>query len=98
MFIFVQNAPIIWFSKRQNTVEAATSGSKFVALQICKELIVALRYKLCMFGVPIEGPANSCQEHEYPRIYVDEETQCNQLSCSTRGHSSWNFTHWKGRW
>jgi hypothetical protein len=58
MFIFVHNAPIIWISKRQNTVEAATFGSKFVALWICKELIVALRYKLRMFGVPIEGPAN----------------------------------------
>ena len=32
IFIFVQNAPIIWFSKRQNTVEAATFGSEFVAL------------------------------------------------------------------
>jgi hypothetical protein len=58
IFIFVQNAPIIWFSKRQNTVEAATFGSEFVALRICKELIVALRYKLRMFGVPIDGPAN----------------------------------------
>jgi hypothetical protein len=27
-------------------------------LRICKELIVALRYKLHMFGVPIDGPAN----------------------------------------
>ena len=43
IIIFVQNAPIIWFSKRQNTVEAATFGSEFVALRICKELIVALR-------------------------------------------------------
>jgi hypothetical protein len=58
IFLFVQNAPIIWFSKRQNTVEAATFGSEFVALRICKELIVALRYKLRMFGVPIDGPAN----------------------------------------
>jgi hypothetical protein len=58
IFLFVQNAPIIWFSKRQNTVEAATFGSEFVALRICKELIVALRYKLRMFGVPIEGPTN----------------------------------------
>ena len=58
IFIFVQNAPIIWFSKKQNTVEAATFGSEFVALRICKEMIVALRYKLRMFGVPIEGPAN----------------------------------------
>ena len=58
IFIFVQNAPIIWFSKKQNTVEAATFGSEFVALRICKEMIVALRYKLWMFGIPIEGPAN----------------------------------------
>ena len=58
ILIYVQNAPTIWFSKRQNTVEAATFGSEFVALQICKELIVALRYKLRMFGIPIDGPAN----------------------------------------
>jgi hypothetical protein len=58
IIIYVQNAPVIWFSKRQNTVEAATFGSEFVALRICKELIVALRYKLRMFGVPIDGPAN----------------------------------------
>ena len=54
--IFVQNAPIIWFSKRQNTVEAATFGSEFVVLHICKDLIVALRYKLLMFWVPLDGP------------------------------------------
>jgi hypothetical protein len=42
IFIFIQNAPIIWFSKKQNTVEAATFGSEFVALRICKEMIVAL--------------------------------------------------------
>jgi hypothetical protein len=64
IFIFIQNAPIIWFSKKQNTVEAATFGSEFVALRICKEMIVALRYKLRMFGVPIEGPANVfCDNH-----------------------------------
>ena len=42
IIIFLQNAPIIWFSKRQNTVEALTFGSEFGALHICKELIVAL--------------------------------------------------------
>jgi hypothetical protein len=64
MFIFVQIAPITWFLKRQNTVKAATFRSEFVALRICKELIIALRYKLRMFGVPIEGPANVfCDNH-----------------------------------
>lgn len=36
ILIYVQNAPIIWYSMRQNTVEAATFGSKFVALCIHK--------------------------------------------------------------
>ena len=58
IIIFVQNAPIIWFSKRQNTVEAATFGGEFFALHICKDLIVALRYKLRMFGVPLDGPTD----------------------------------------
>ena len=58
IIIFVQNAPIIWFPKRQTTVEAATFGSEFIALRICKELIVVLCYKLHMFRVPLDGPAD----------------------------------------
>eukprot|EP00957_Ditylum_brightwellii_P045789 3473622-Ditylum_brightwellii.AAC.2 len=58
IIIFVQHAPIIWFSNHQNTVEPATFGNEFVAFWICKDLIVVLQYKLCIFGVPIEGPAN----------------------------------------
>ena len=45
-------------------MEAATFGSEFMALCICKELIVALRYKLRMFKVLVEGPANVfCNNH-----------------------------------
>jgi hypothetical protein len=58
IIVYVQNAPIIWSSKRQNTVEASSFGSEFVALRTAKDIIVALRYKLRMFGVPIDGPAN----------------------------------------
>jgi hypothetical protein len=39
-------------------VEAATLGSDLVALRICKALIVTIHYKLRMFGVEIDGPAN----------------------------------------
>jgi hypothetical protein len=56
IIIYVQNAPIIWYSKRQNTVESSSFGSEFVALRIAKELLVALRIKLRSFGVPIVGP------------------------------------------
>ena len=58
LIIYVQNAPIVWFSKRQNMVESSSFGSEFVTLQAAKDMVVALRYKLHMFGVPIDGPAN----------------------------------------
>ena len=58
ILIFVNNAPILFYSKRQNTVETSTFGSELVAMRIAKEMIVGLRYKLRMFGVPIDGPAN----------------------------------------
>ena len=56
--IFVNNAPIQWLSKKQNTVEAATFGSEFNAERVAVELSSALRYKLRMFGVPIVGPTS----------------------------------------
>ena len=58
ILIYVNNAPIIWYSKRQNTVESSSFGSEFVALRIAKELVIALRYKLRMFGVPVTEPTN----------------------------------------
>ncbi len=56
--MFCNRAPVIWFSKRQNSVEASTFGSEFTAMKNAIEMIEALRYKLRMFGVPIEGPTN----------------------------------------
>ena len=34
ILIFCNLAPIIWYSKRQNTVETSTFGSEFIALKI----------------------------------------------------------------
>jgi hypothetical protein len=60
ILLFVINrAPIIWYSKCQNTVETSTFGSEFVALHIAVELIESLWYKLLMFGIPIDGPTNT---------------------------------------
>ena len=58
ILIFVNNAPISWYSKRQNTVESSTFASELVALRIAVEQVEALRYKLRMFGIPIDGPAD----------------------------------------
>ena len=58
VLIFLQNALTVWYSKRQNTVESSTFGSEFVAMRIAKDLAIALRYKLRMFGIPIDGAAD----------------------------------------
>jgi len=57
IIIFVQNSPILWLSRRQNTVETSTFGSEFVAMRVLRDMIIALRYKLRMFGIPLDGPA-----------------------------------------
>ena len=53
ILIFVNRAPIMWFSKRQNTVEASTYGSELLVMRVSIEMIEGLRYKLRMMGVPI---------------------------------------------
>ena len=58
ILIFINKAPIMWLSKRTNTVEVSTFGSETVALRNAVECIESLRYKLRMFGVPLEGPTN----------------------------------------
>ena len=57
ILVFIQNSPILWVSRRQNTVETSTFGSEFVAMRNARDVIIALRYKLRMFGVPLDGPA-----------------------------------------
>ena len=64
ILIFCNRAPIIWHSRRQNGVETSTFGSEFTAMKNAVELIAALRYKLRMFGVPIEGPTEMFCDNE----------------------------------
>jgi hypothetical protein len=64
IIIYLNNAPIDWYSKRQNTVESSTFGSEFVAMRVAVEKIRALRYKLRMFGIPIDGPTNILGDNE----------------------------------
>ena len=49
----INRSPIIWYSKKQNTVEASTFSSKFIAMKACVEEITALWFKLRMFGVTV---------------------------------------------
>ena len=64
IIIFLNMSPISWYSKRQNTVESSTYSSEFIALKTAIEQVIALRYKLRMLGIPLDGPA---------RIFCDNE-------------------------
>ena len=54
----MNRAPILWYSKKQNTVESSTFGSEFIAMKQAVEIIEGLRYKIRMMGFPLEGPCN----------------------------------------
>jgi hypothetical protein len=62
--LYVQGAPIMWYSKRQNTMESSTFGSELIAMTTAIEQVEALCYKLRMMGIPIEGPANVFCDNE----------------------------------
>jgi len=42
ILLFLNRAPILWYSKKQNTVETSTFGAEFVALRIAVEFIEGL--------------------------------------------------------
>jgi hypothetical protein len=64
VLVFVNHAPILWFSKQQAAVEASTFGSESIAVRQVIEMIEGLRCKLRMLGVPVEGPANVCCDNK----------------------------------
>ncbi|KAI2498370.1 Reverse transcriptase (RNA-dependent DNA polymerase) [Fragilaria crotonensis] len=70
ILMFFNKAPIIWHSKRQNTVEASTFGSEFQAIAV--ELTEAMRYKLRMFGVNATN------------VFCDNEAVYKKLRCLNR--------------
>jgi hypothetical protein len=55
IFIYVQSAPIVWYSKKQTSIETSLFGSEFSAMKTAVEMVEGLRYKLRMMGVPIDG-------------------------------------------
>ena len=87
VIIFVNMSPIIWYSKRQNTVETSTFGSEYVALRIAVELIESIVYKLCMFGVSIEGAARVlCDNESVVKSSSYPESTLKKKHCSVAYH------------
>ena len=57
--LFVNNTPIKWYSKRQNTVEGSTYGAELVALKIAIDIAVEFRYKLRILVIPLAGSSQA---------------------------------------
>ena len=87
ILIFCNQAPVMWLSNKHNLVETSTFGSEFTALKLTVELVIALRYKLHMFGGPLEGPIEMfCDEkgsvkgQTHPILCVAQETPYHRIS------------------
>ena len=52
--LFVNRAPVKWHSERQTTLETSAFSSEFIAMKHCIEDIECLRFKLRMFGIPLD--------------------------------------------
>ena len=81
ILIFLNNAPITWYNKWQNTVEASRFGLEFIVLRVGYKMNKRLRCKLRMMGVPVKGPTN---------IYCDNEAV---VGNSSMAKSTWKKKH-----
>jgi len=55
-FVFMQEALIYWYSKKQSNVETSIFGAEFVAMKTGVATVRGLRYKLRMMGIEVDGP------------------------------------------
>lgn len=58
VLLYLNRSPILWYSKKQNSIETSTFGSEFIALKTAVEIVKGMRYKLRMLGIPINGHAH----------------------------------------
>ena len=49
--VYLNCAPIYWWSKKHNSVELSSFGSEFISMKQCCEYISGLRCKLRMMGI-----------------------------------------------
>jgi hypothetical protein len=80
--IYLNMAPIVWFSKRHPTVESSVFGTEFVAMKNWIETCRGLRYKLIMMDVTLIGPTfflwgqHVCfSQHPSARVCLEEEVK-----------------------
>ena len=104
LLLFVNHAPIAWYSKWQNTIKTSTFSSEFITMKTAVEQIESLCYKLRMFGILIEDPTNVFCDNEsvfknttIPDSTLKEETYKYLLSLVKRGCHFGDNAGGKGR-
>ena len=53
IIVLLNSTPIMWHSKRQESVEISAFGSEWVALKTATECVIGLRCTLRMLGIKI---------------------------------------------
>ena len=88
--LFLNRAPIVMYSKRQQNVETSAFLDDFIALKVCLEAIENLQYKLRWFGV-------SMPKGELTYVYCDNESvvknTTNVESTINKKHASVAYHH-----
>jgi hypothetical protein len=87
--IFLNRAPIVWYSKRQQTVETSTFSAEFIALKACLEAIEHLRFKLRCFGIPMpqgEPTYVLCDNESVVKNTTNVESTLNKKHSSVAYH------------
>ena len=64
ILILLNKALIMWYWKRQNTVETSMFRSEFIAMKTAVEMVEGLRYKLRMMGIKVDGSTNVFYDNE----------------------------------
>jgi len=54
--VYLNCAPIYWYSKKQTSIETSSFGSEFVAMKHACEYLRGLRFKLRLMGIPVSDP------------------------------------------
>ena len=55
--IFLNMAPVLWYSKKRPIIETSVFGTEFIATQVAMENARGLRHTLCMMGILITSPS-----------------------------------------
>jgi hypothetical protein len=84
--IYLNMALIVWFSKRQPTVESSVFGAEFVAMKNGIETYLKVENYGCGLEWPhicLRGQHVCCSQHTAARVCLEEEVKLYLLSFST---------------